>query len=261
VTCEPEASVAQPGDTPVNTRVVEVGLEVGQDRRGSGCVLAPIEADRDEVAAPRHAPRHSVDALPMDQCRRLVLRGRSEVRTAVVQHLEGAETQRHHGLDGVELQGRPGVHAQKGVLGAQVFETPPCGGGRPSGGSGHRVGGREQRAGRAMAPLLHEPPQRAVAVGQGRGDGRHVAPDGLGIRRQGDRGTRRAACGRRRDGGQDRHAIRRVACLAQGPAVPRCVRHHEDVPSAEVARQVGHPGGALGDGGAGGGRQRTQGFL
>ena len=53
----------------------------------------------------------------------------------------------------------------------------------------------------------------------------------------------------------------RVECLEQLPAVPRCVRHHEDVPSEEVARQVGQPVGDLGDSGAGVGSQSNQGFL
>jgi hypothetical protein len=112
-----------------------------------------------------------------------------------------------------------------------------------------------------MAPLLQAPPQRAVAVGHGCVDRRHVAPDGLVILLQGDRVKLLEACGRRLDGGQDRNALLRVAFLEQLPAVPRFVRPHEAGPSEEVAREVGQPVGDLGDRGAGGCSQSHQGLL
>jgi len=261
VKCEPQTAVAQPWDARVNASVFEFRIEVGQDRRGSGFVLEPIDTDLDEVAAQLHAPLHPIDELPMDQFRRLSLVGRPEVMPEVVDHMEGEEAQRQHGLDGVEMQGRQVVHPQEGILSEKVFDTPPCGVGRHSDGGSQGVGGRDQREVRAIAPLLQEHPQRAIEVGHGRVDGRHVAPDGLVILLQGDRIKLLEAFGRRLDWGQDRNAILRVEFLDQLPAVPLFVCNHEEVPSEDVARQVGQPVGDLGDGGAGVCSQSNQGFL
>src|SRR5437879_13855845 len=86
-------------------------------------------------------------------------------------------------------------------------------------------------------------------------------PDGLVILLQGDQVKLLEAFGRRLDWGQDRNAVLRVEFLDELPAVPLFVRHQEEVPSEDVARQVGQPVGDLGDSGAGVGSQSKQGFL
>jgi len=76
----------------------------------------------------------------MDQFWRLVLIGRSEVMTEVVHHMAGEETQRQHGLDGVEDAGKAGGSLQEGVLGEKFSIRHRFGVGRHSGGSGQSVG-------------------------------------------------------------------------------------------------------------------------
>ena len=89
---EPHTSVASPWDARVNTRLVEFRIEMGQDRCGRCLLCTPIDADRDEGAASRHPPLDPVDALAMEQLWRLLLRGSSEVMTAVVDHVERQQT-------------------------------------------------------------------------------------------------------------------------------------------------------------------------
>ncbi len=174
--CEPQTAVAQPWDARVNASVCEFRIEVGQDRRGSRLVRKAVDGDLDAIAAPLPPPLDTVDALPMDQCRRLLLRGRSEVMTAVVHHREREEPERQPSLDRVARQGREMVHAQERVLGAAVLKAPPLRRGRHGGVRGHGARRGDAGEGRAVALRLQQHPYRAVAVGQSRRDGRHVAP-------------------------------------------------------------------------------------
>ncbi len=68
---------------------------------------------------PHNCPHPSldpVDELAMDQFRCLLLIGWPEVMSEVVHHMEGEETERQHGLYGVEIEGREMVHPQEGVF-------------------------------------------------------------------------------------------------------------------------------------------------
>ena len=259
--CEPQTAVAQPWDARINASLCEFRLEVGQDRRGSRRVLKAVNDAVEDMAAQLHPPLDTVDALAMEQVRRLLLIGRSEVMTEVVHHREREEPERQHGLDRVEMQGWEMVHAQARVCRTEVLHAPPFRGGRHGGVRSHGTGGRDQGEVRAVAALLQEHPQRAVDVGQGRRDGRHLAPDGLGIRFQRDGVKRPQAFGGRPDRGQDRDALWGVEVLDQLSAVPRFVCNEQEVPSTDGARQPGQPVGALGDGGARGGGEGNAGLL
>jgi len=46
---EPQPSVAQPGDTRVNTSVFEFGVEVAQERRCRCLMLESVDADFNDV--------------------------------------------------------------------------------------------------------------------------------------------------------------------------------------------------------------------
>src|SRR6266581_3386691 len=186
VKCEPQTAVAQPWDARINASIFEFRIEVGQDRRGSRLVLKAVNDDVDDIAAQLHPPLDTVDELAMDQFRRLLLIGRSEVMTEVVHHVEREETERQHGLDRVEIQGWEMVHSQERVLRKEVLNAPPFRVGRHGGVRGHGTGGRDQGEVLAVAALLQEHPQRAVEVGHGRIDGRHIAPDSLVILLQRD---------------------------------------------------------------------------
>src|SRR5712691_9035979 len=149
-------------------------------------MLEPVDIDLDDGATYLYPPLDTVDELPMDQFRRLLLIGWSEVMTEVVHHMEGEEPERQRGLDGVEMEGRQLIHPQEGVLGEKVLDPPPLGVGRHSGVRGHVT--RRSDEGEILAAwlLLQQHPQRAVEVGHGGVDGRHVAPDGLVILLQRD---------------------------------------------------------------------------
>ncbi len=259
--CEPQTAVAQPGDARINASICEFRIEVGQDRRGSRLVLKAVNDDVDDIAAQLHPPLDTVDELAMDQFRRLLLIGRSEVMTEVVHHMEREETERQHGLDRVEIQGWEMVHAQERVLRKEVLNAPPFRVGRHGGVRGHGTGGRDQGEVLTVAALLQEHPQRAVEVGHGRIDGRHIAPDGLVILLQRDGVKLPQAFGGRPDRGQDRDAIVGVEFLDQLSAVPLFVCNEQEVPPKDGARQPGQPVGDLGDGGARVGGEGNEGLL
>ncbi len=92
--CAPQTAVAQPWDARIHASVFEFRIEVGQDRRGSRFVRKAVNDDVDDIAAQLHPPLDTVDELAMDQVRRLLLIGRSEVMTEVVHHVECEETER-----------------------------------------------------------------------------------------------------------------------------------------------------------------------
>ena len=98
--------------------------------------------------------------------------------TEVVHHMEREETERQHGLNGLEIEGREMVHPQEGVFGKEVFNAPPFGVGRHGGVGGHVARRGDQREVRAITPLLKQHAQRAIEVCHRRVDGRHVAPAG-----------------------------------------------------------------------------------
>jgi hypothetical protein len=99
----------------------------------------------------------------------------------VVHHRAGEETQREHGLERVEMERRQRGHPPNGGLGAAVFHTPAFGSGWHRGVRGHGARWGKERAVRAMSSLLAPQPHRAIAGSHGRGEGGHVAPDGLVI--------------------------------------------------------------------------------
>src|SRR5438094_5543843 len=84
------------------------------------------------------------------------------------------------------MQGWEMVHAQERVLRKDVRNAPPLRVGRHGGVRSHGTSGREQGDVFAVAALLQQHPHRAVAVGHGCRDGRHMAPDGLVILLQRD---------------------------------------------------------------------------
>src|SRR6266568_7105105 len=100
-------------------------------------MLEPVDIDLDDGATYLYPPLDTVDELPMDQFRRLLLIGRSEVMTEVVHHVERKEPERQHGLDRVEMQGREMVHSQKRVLREEVLNAPPFRIGRHGSVRGH----------------------------------------------------------------------------------------------------------------------------
>jgi hypothetical protein len=261
VKCEPQASVAQPWDARINASVFEFGIKVGPDGCGRRLVLESVDADLDDVAASLHSPLDPIDELPMDQFRRLVLVGGSEVMPKVIHHVEGEEPQRQHGLDRVEMEGREVVSSQEGVFGKEVLNAPALGIDWHGGVSGHVAGGCDQREVLAVTPLFQQHPQRAVKVRHRRVDGRHVPPDGLVVFLQGNGVELLQAFGRRLQRGEERDAILGVEFLEQLPAGPLFVRDQEEVPSEDGACQRGQPVGDLGDGGAGGGGHGDERFL
>ncbi len=91
--CAPQASVASPWDARVNASVCEGGLKVGQDGCSRLLVRESVDTDLDDIAASLHAPLHPINELPMEQFRRLVLGGGSEVMPKVIHHVEGEEPQ------------------------------------------------------------------------------------------------------------------------------------------------------------------------
>ena len=259
--CEPESSVAQPRAARVHTRTCPLRLEVAQDGRGRRGVLEAVVADCDGIAAAWHPPLPTVDARALSQFRRLRLGGRPQVMPAVVDHMERQQTQRQPGLERSEVQGREVLHPSASVLREAGLDAPACGGGGPGRVRGHGTRRGDQRARRAVAPVLQPHPHRPGEGRHGRGDGGHIAPHGALILVQGDRVVCRQALGRTRARGQDRDATRGVAFLEQLPAVPRFGGDHEAIPPQEGARQTGQPAGDVGDGRAGRRRAGAAGLL
>ena len=149
----------------------------------------------------------------MDQFRRLVLVGGSEVLSEVIHHVECEQTQREHGLDRIEIEGREMVDAQEGILGKEVLNAPTLGIGRHGGGRGHVHGRGDQGEVLAITPFFQQHPQGAVKVRHRRVEGGHVTPNGLVVLFQGNGVEFLLAFGRRFHGGEDRDAILGVEFL------------------------------------------------
>src|SRR2546427_11805063 len=90
-------------------------------------MLKPVDVDLDDVAAQLHSSLDPVDALPMDQFRRLVPIGWPAGMTKVVHPMKREETERQRGLDRVEIERRQMVHPQESILAEEVLTTPPVG--------------------------------------------------------------------------------------------------------------------------------------
>ena len=259
--CEPQTSVAQPRYARVSTRIFEFGIEVGQHRCSRGLMLKPVEVDLDEVAAQLHPSLDPVDALPMDQFRRLVPIGWPEVMTKVVHHMKREETERQRGLDRVEMKRREMVHPQESILGEEVLKTPPFGVGWHGSVRSHGAGGCDQREVGAMTPFLQQHPQRTVEVRHRRVHGGHAAPDGRVIRLQGERVKLHLALRRRLHRRQDLDSLVGMEVLDQLSAVPRFLRDQEEVSTKNGTRQSGQMARNLGHRRAGGGSQGHERLL